>query len=88
MSGGEEVMEPTFLNFEVTGSWASCPDVACRMVHVLNSTGVDLEIRRTGKTDAENVFVLPTGMAWKVEHLTNANQLQMKGSGTVYTEVE
>jgi 2,3-bisphosphoglycerate-independent phosphoglycerate mutase len=81
-------MEPTFLNFTVTGSWANCPDVGCRMMHVLNTTGVNLEIRRVGKTEANQVLVLPTGMAWKIEHLTNANQLQMKGGGTVYAEVE
>jgi hypothetical protein len=81
-------MGPTFFNTTATGDFASLPDYDGATVHLLNNSGADLEIRRKGQVAAGNVFVLKNGQAWSIRSVTNADQIEIKGSGTVHGEVD
>ena len=56
------------------------------MLHVLNNSGGNVTLARTGAESA--TFVLKDGQAWTVRGITNANQVQASGSGTLHAEAE
>lgn len=77
---------PKFLTITLSGSLAAFPSQTASMLHVLNNTGADVTLARTGFESA--TFILKDGQAWSVRSITNADQVKASGSGTLHAEAE
>lgn len=75
-------MVPQFLkNVTPSGTFTALPDIVCRTVTVLNNSGDALSIRYAGTSDPDFI-VLATGQPVTLNVPLNANQLEIKGSGS------
>lgn len=59
----------------VTNNFATLPVQTCRRVHVVNVTGLTIEVRQ----DSEGVALpIPTGFGFTFRGITNASQLEIR----------
>jgi hypothetical protein len=65
-------------------NWVSLSSQACVKLTISNQTGTSLEVRQDG---AGVGFVLPTGLVFTFEGITNANQLSVRRVDTSNTQV-
>ena len=79
-------MGPKFLSLTLSGTLTAFPAQAATMLHVLNNSGGNVTLARTGAESA--TFLLKDGQAWTVRGITNADQVKASGSGTLYAEAE
>lgn len=65
-------------------AFATLATVTCSMVDIINTTGVDLEVRRGG---AGLTLVIQAGQSRMIQGITNANQIQLRRVDLVATTV-
>ncbi len=79
-------MGPKFISLSLSGSLAAFPAQRASMLHILNNTGADVTLARSGVESA--TFLLKNGQAWSVRSITDASQVKASGSGTLFAEAE